>query len=206
RVLSPPVPRQYIAVGGAEAAAGKTRLSVKTLAHVADCRDFNHSAQLASVLGRKACGQDADRIDIIGFNFRGDCRGAVVRQGNAIDYILRLIFGAARMKNAVGLQQPSRLGIDQVNDRAAGRCQAGMVQGIRADAVYSPNAVRIDQRFPIYFYRCLLGFYRKSCFKTGWDSRPNLNRIGISDKPSALYLDPVQSKRKILGLYVSGSI
>ena len=81
-----------------------------------------------------------------------------------------------------------------------------MVQGIRADAVYSPNTVRIDQRFRIYFYRCLLGFYRKSCFKTGRDSRPNLNRIGISDKPSALYLDPVQSKRKILGLYVSGSI
>ena len=93
--------------------------------------DLDHAAQLPAVLGRIAAGQDVHRMDVVGADLRREGGRAVVRQRQAVDDVLRLIFGAARMQNAVGFEQPARLRVHEVEQRPAGQRRRALLRWSR---------------------------------------------------------------------------
>ena len=100
--------------GGVEAAAGEDDLAVETVAEVAGGVDFDHAAHLAAVFGREVGGEDAERLNVVGFDFGAEAGRAVVLKRNAVDDDLGLIFGAAGVEHGVAFVDPAGLGVDEI--------------------------------------------------------------------------------------------
>jgi len=87
---------------------------------------FHYAAHFSAVLGGETGSVDSERVDIFGFNFRSKTGGAVIRERNAVDHKLGLIFRATRMEHGVAFVKPAGLRVDEVLDRTtrqrAGAC------------------------------------------------------------------------------------
>ena len=81
---------------------------------------FDDSTKFSSVFGRIVCGKDFHRLKLFDLDSGGENRRTIIDDGDAVDDVLCVIFGSARMQNAVGFQQPTRLHIHQFQDCTAG--------------------------------------------------------------------------------------
>jgi len=144
-VFTPHVLSTGEAVGTAEAATAKDDLPVKAGLGIALGVDFDDAAHLAAVLGGKAGGIDAQRFDVVGFDFGAEAGGAIVGEWDSVDDELRLIFGASRMKDCVALIEPSGLGVNQILNGAAGERAQALLDAISGDLVDGASLIRVDQ-------------------------------------------------------------
>ena len=112
---------------------------------------FDHASNLASEFGRNAGGVGLDRlhiVEIVGGRERGR---AVVEDGEAVDNILRVIFGAARMDDSVGLEHPAGLRLDDVDRLASGNGGGPIAQRGCAELVSVAGVRGVEQRVGIFY-------------------------------------------------------
>ncbi len=84
-----------------KAAAGKHDLAVETWLRILQRVHLDHAAHFSAIFRGNARGIDAHRLHVVRFNLRAEAGRAIVRQRNAIDHKLRLIFRAARMQDGI---------------------------------------------------------------------------------------------------------
>ena len=144
-VRSPSVLSAGEGSGGIEAAAGKDYLAVQAGVSVVGSVEFDDAAHFAAVLGGNSGGVDGKGVDVIGFDFGTEAGGAIVGEGNTIDNVLSLIFRAAGVENGAAFEEPSRLGVDEVGERAAGEGSWTVGNSPGVEMVDGGGALGIEQ-------------------------------------------------------------
>lgn len=119
-VFIPGILSKEIAIGSGKAAAGSDEFAVEALAIVAGGFDFDDATQFAAVLGGKAGGVNGEGLHVVAFDFYAKAGGAVVGERNAVDDELSLILGTAGVEDGTAFEEPAGLGINKVDERAAG--------------------------------------------------------------------------------------
>ncbi len=84
--------------------------------------------------------------NVVGFDFGAEAGGAVVGEGDAVDYELSLIFGAAGMENGVAFIEPAGLGVDEINHGAAGERCGAIGDGLLVEMIGDAGAVGVEER------------------------------------------------------------
>ena len=113
----------------------RTELSVKAGLGVVERVDFDDAAHFASVFGGDAGGVDGKGIDIVGFDFGAEAGRAVVGERDAVEDELSLIFRAAGMEDGVAFIEPAGLGVDEIDERAAGQRRGAIGDFLLADMI-----------------------------------------------------------------------
>src|ERR1700751_3127567 len=131
--------------GGVIAATGEYELPVEAGIGLAARIELDDPSHFSAVLGGISGSVDADRIQVVGSDLRAEAWRAVVREGYAVDHELRLIFGAARMKDGVAFVEPSWLRVDQVLNGTSGQRGETLLYLLRADLHHRGRVVRIYQ-------------------------------------------------------------
>ena len=144
-VFSRGVGKRGGAAGAGKAAAIHVELAVKTSGHVFYGGDFDDAAKFAAVLGGKSGGQHAHGIDIVGVEFRGERGRAILRERQAVENILHIVFRAARVQHAVGFVEPAGLLIDEVAEISAGLRSHFLIDGLAPDGIDGAGAAGIDE-------------------------------------------------------------
>ena len=108
--------------------------------------DLDHASELAAVLGRIAARENAHAAHVFGADLGRERGRTVVRHREPVDDELGLVFGTARVQDAVGFDQPSGLRIHQVGQRASRQRRPPLRQGLGADAIHRHGLMRIEQR------------------------------------------------------------
>src|SRR5439155_2840018 len=103
-----------------EAASLQRGLAMETGSGVARCDYVDHAAELTAVLGGVVPGEHVHRLQIFHFKRRSEGGGAIVERRDTVDYVLHTVLGPARVKHAIGFEEPSGLRVDQVQNIAAG--------------------------------------------------------------------------------------
>jgi hypothetical protein len=85
-------------------------------------------------------------VDFVGVDLRGECRGPVVGQRQAVDHELGLVLRSAGMQNAVGFEEPAWLRIHQLGERSTGQRRRAPLQRVGADPVRRRRLMQIHQR------------------------------------------------------------
>ena len=104
------------------ASALQVRCKVVALQSSSSRIECDHAAQPATVFG-----WNASREDTYGFEFsvleRGrESDGPVVVQRHAVNHVLGVVFGTARMQDGVGLEQPARHRRDDIDGASPQHC------------------------------------------------------------------------------------
>ena len=107
--------------------------------------ELDDAAHFAAVFGGEVGGEDADGLDVVGFDFGAEAGGAIVLEGDAVDDDLGLVFGAAGVEDGVAFVEPAGLGVDEVLEGAAGNGAGAVFDLFAADAVDAAGAVGIDE-------------------------------------------------------------
>src|ERR1700730_1950358 len=149
-VFSPGVLDPGIGGHRIKAAARKNRLAMQAQASVCGGVHFDDAAHLSPILGRNVRRVDAQGLNIVRFYFRAKAGRAIVREGNAVNDKLGLVFGAARMQNGVALIEPSGLRTDEILQRTARQGCRSILDAFRADSINRTGATRIDQRVRVF--------------------------------------------------------
>ena len=107
---------------------------------------LDHAAEPPAEFSGNVGGHHVDRLELVDLEARSETQRAVVVQRDAVDDVLRVVFRPARMQHGVGLEQPSRHGVDSV-DRAATQCaERVQVELVPAEPENGAGLIRIEQR------------------------------------------------------------
>ena len=107
---------------------------------------LDDAAQFAPVLGRVAGGAHVHRLNLIHVESRRVGGRAVVHHGKAVHHVLRVVLRAARVQHAVGLQQPTRLHLDQIEHCTPWHGGASVAQRFFPHVIRGRSAMRIEER------------------------------------------------------------
>jgi len=134
------------ATDGSEASAAEFDATVQTCGRIFFGGEFDDAAELAAVFGGVSGGEHAERFDVAGIERRSKGGRAILRERHSVEYVLHLIFGAARMENAVGFIKPAGLIVDGVRKRATGLSGAVFAEFFSTEGIDGARFGRIDQR------------------------------------------------------------
>ncbi len=132
-----------------EALAEARHLAVRALVTVRVGNDLNDATEFAAELGRVARSHNIHRLDVLGLDFRSERGRAVIRDRDAVHYVLNAVLRTAGVQHAVGFEQPSGLLIHERDHGAAGHRGAAIPDFFCAGEVGRSGSRRIDQRIGI---------------------------------------------------------
>ena len=136
--------------GGVETAALEIRADMKSGLLVAVAIDFDDAAEFPSVLGRVSGGANSHGLELVDPERLCERGRAVVEERDAIDHVLHLVLGAARVKDTVGFEQPAGFSVHHFEDRSAGPGGGAVAELILADVINQRGA-GIEQRCGIAY-------------------------------------------------------
>ena len=131
--------------GGGKAAAIHIELAVKSIGHVFYGGDFDDAAKFAAIFGGECGGKHAHGIYIVGVELRGEGGRAILRERQAVENILHIVFGAAGVQHSVGFIEPARLLIDEVGEISSGLGGHFLINGFATHGIDGAGATGIDQ-------------------------------------------------------------
>ena len=144
-IISPDVLPLGEGAGRIKTSAGEHHLPVKSGVGILQRVHFHDAAQLAPVFRGNARGVDAHRLHVVRFDLGTEARRAIVRERNAVDHELRLVFRAARMQHGVAFIEPARLGVHQILQRTPGDRTEAVLNRVGADLADCAGLIGIDQ-------------------------------------------------------------
>ena len=131
--------------GGGKTAAIYVELAVKSVGHVFHGGDFDDAAKFAAIFGGERGGKHAHGIHIVGVELRREGGRAILRQRQAVENILHIVFRAAGVQDTVGFIEPAGLLIDEVGEISSGLGGHFLINGFAADGIDGAGAAGIDQ-------------------------------------------------------------
>lgn len=129
-----------------ETAAGSGEISVPAEEGIFVGCEFNDAAELASVFGGIARGEEAKGFDGIGIHVGRERGRTVLHQRLAVDNKLHVVFGPAGMQRTIALVKPAGFLIDQIEEVAAGLEAELFADGLPAHGIERTGARRVDER------------------------------------------------------------
>src|SRR5271165_637251 len=144
-----------VSIPGVETASAQNRSTVQPARGIAVTRSFDHASNLAAKFGWNPRGVGLDRLHIVQVIRGRKSRGPVVQDRESIDDVLRVVFGTSRMQHSVGLEQPARLRLDNVNRLAPRSSGCPIPQRGRAKLVNVAHVGGIEERVRIFDFNRL---------------------------------------------------
>jgi hypothetical protein len=140
-----------VKVFGVETSSTENGSAVQAARGIAVGRGFDHASKLAAELGGNAGGVSLDRlyiVEIIGWREGG---GAIVEDGETVDDILGIVFGAAGMKDPVGFEHPAGLRLNEIGALASGNGSGPIAQRGRSKLIGVAGVCGIEKRVGISY-------------------------------------------------------
>ena len=105
----------------------------------------DHASQPPAVFGRDARSKDCDCLELGVLERRREGYRAVVVQGHAVDYVLRIVLGPPWVEHGIGFQQPSGHRRDHVDGTPAQSGSQGPLEVLAPGPRALRRPVRLEQ-------------------------------------------------------------
>ena len=159
--------------------------------------DLDHASQAATELGGNTGSAHRHGFEFIYAQALGEGRRTIVVERNAVNDVLHIIFGSARMQHAVGLQQPAGLRVHDIDHGTARRRTGARTKLVGTGKLGGTDGLGIEQGFR--FVNQHRGLNRRDSQRNALHDRrfrPHFDTQALRRKPVPLHIDRINAKRK----------
>ena len=168
---------------------------------------FDDAANFASELGRNSRGVHLDRLNVLEIISGGESRRTIVQNGQAVHYILRVVFSTPWVQDTIRLQQPARLRLHHVDGLPSRNGRIPVAQYCLAELIGSPCVDGVEKSVGILNVDGLSDRGdRQSCRKLEWKLGTDLNQRRVWGESGLLQSQLVAAHGQSLGCVFSGRI